>query len=163
MQWKIELYEKENGRCPVVEYITSSLEQCHDLAEKMVCINIINSIMEEEKLKNDRISGAFMIKWYHNLYMDEKVKKKQNKYIQALEKSKFTFGLYCIAFASNDKNLFDIIETNELLFEHYKRNDIYIIGLAKGKDSAIELAESLLLEVYECTGNFKIREYFKFD
>lgn len=81
----------------------------------------------------------------------------------ALEEGKFTFGLYCIAFASNEKNLFDIVETNELLFEHYKRNQIYIIGLTKGKENAVELTQNLLLEVYQNTGDFKVREYFKFE
>lgn len=103
-----------------------------------------------------------MIKWYEKIYMDEKVEKNPEKYIKCIENGKLSLGLYCITLASNDKNLFDIIETNELLFRHYKNNTIYIIGLAKGKDRAIQIVQDLILEVYQHTGGFKVREYYDF-
>lgn len=104
-----------------------------------------------------------MIKWYDNLYMDDVVQRKQKKIIQAINKEKPLFGTYCIAFASNKSNLFDIINVNELLFKHYKRNDIYIIGLAFGRDSAIEVMINMIQEIYQVSGEFDVRKYFKFN
>lgn len=104
-----------------------------------------------------------MIKWYDNLYMDDIVKRKQKKIIKEMERGKVTFEVYCIAIASNPQNLFDIINVNELLFKHYKRNDIYIIGLTFSRDSAIEITKSIIQKMYEDTGGFKVREYFKFN
>lgn len=71
-----------------------------------------------------------------------------------------TFGVYCIAFASHPSNLFDIIEANELLFPHYQKSEIKVIGLANGKQEAIELVHDMLMEVYTKTGEFNVRTYF---
>ena len=54
---------------------------------------------------------------------------------------------------------FDIMEANELLFPYY-RKDIRIVGLAKGRDEAISLVEDMIMEVYNETGAFNVREYF---
>lgn len=103
-----------------------------------------------------------MIKWYENLYMDKKVSKKPNKYIKGIEDGKLTLGLYCITLASNENNLFDIIEANELFFRHYRENILCIVGLAKGKDSALQMVQDLVMEMYHHTGEFKVKEYFIF-
>lgn len=104
-----------------------------------------------------------MIKWYDNLYVDSVIRKKQEKVKSKIEKGKLSFHVYCIAFASNGNNLFDIIDTNELLFQYYKRKDIYILGLAAGKENAFELVTNMIEEIYCNTGDFQVRNYFKFD
>lgn len=104
-----------------------------------------------------------MIKWYSNLYVDEIVAKKKKNIMKLLDKNKPTIGIYCLALSSNENNLFDIINVNELLFKHYKKNDIYIIGLAFGKDSMIEILINVIEEVYKNTGDFDMKSYFKFN
>lgn len=103
-----------------------------------------------------------MIKWYRELYLDDKVKKHKYKCMYSLEAGKLTMGLYCIAIASNSENLFDIINTNELLFQHYKRNVICIVGLAYGKDSAISLVTNIITDMYQQLGDFDTKSYFLF-
>lgn len=101
-----------------------------------------------------------MIQWTAKLYIGDKMKKKKNKAITSINNSKATFNVYCIAFASNPCNLFDIMDANELLFPHYRNSDVCIVGLAKGKAEAIELIRKMLMEVYNETGNFNVRAYF---
>ena len=101
-----------------------------------------------------------MIHWTSRLYVGEKLKKKQKKVIQSINNQKITFGVYCIAFASHPDNLFDIMDANELMFPHYRRSDICIVGLANGKDEAIGLVQDMLMEVYRETGDFKVKSYF---
>jgi len=101
-----------------------------------------------------------MILWTSRLYIGEKVKKKKDKVIASINNREATFGVYCIAFASHPSNLFDILEANELLFPHYLNSEVRIVGLAKGKQEAIELIQKMLLEVYHTTGNFDVRAYF---
>lgn len=101
-----------------------------------------------------------MIKWYGQLYTDEVLKKKKAKIMKKLEDGKVTFDIYCVALASNEENLFDIINTNELLFQHYKSNDIYIVGLAASRESAVNLVVSMIEEVYHSTGEFQMRKYY---
>jgi hypothetical protein len=101
-----------------------------------------------------------MILWSSSLYIGEKMKKKKEKVISSINNREATFGVYCIVFASHPGNLFDIMEANELLFPHYKKAEVRIVGLAKGKEEAIKLVRDMLMEVYNKTGGFNVRAYF---
>ncbi len=101
-----------------------------------------------------------MILWSSRLYVGEKMKKKKDKVVASINKSEATFGIYCIAFASHPNNLFDIMDANELLFPHYKKSQVRIIGLARGKEEAVNLVQDMLMEVYHNTGSFDVRTYF---
>lgn len=101
-----------------------------------------------------------MISWTSRLYVGEKMKKKKEKVITSINNREATFGVYCVAFASHPNNLFDIMDANELLFPHYKRSKVQIVGLARGKEEAILLVQDMLLEVYHNTGDFDVRTYF---
>lgn len=101
-----------------------------------------------------------MISWTSRLYVGEKMKKKKEKVIASINNREATFGVYCVAFASHPSNLFDIMDANELLFPHYKRSKIQIVGLARGKEEAILLVQDMLMEVYHNTGDFDVRTYF---
>lgn len=101
-----------------------------------------------------------MVHWNTRLYVGAKMKKKKEKAITSINNREATFGIYCIAFASHSSNLFDIMNVNELLFPHYKKADVCIVGLARGKEEAIGLVKDMLLEVYNETGDFKVRTYF---
>ncbi len=101
-----------------------------------------------------------MIQWASRLYIGDKLKKKADKVIASINDKNITFDVYCIAFASQPCNLFDIMNVNELLFPHYNKADIKIIGLAKGKEEAIGLVQDMLMEVYDKTGAFDVRGYF---
>jgi hypothetical protein len=101
-----------------------------------------------------------MISWTSKLYVGEKMKKRKEKVVASINNSEATFGVYCIAFASHPDNLFDILNANELLFPHYKKSEVHIIGLAHGKEEAVSLVQRMLMEVYSETGDFNVRSYF---
>lgn len=101
-----------------------------------------------------------MIQWTQTLYIGDKLKKKKDKIIASINEREATFNVYCIAFASQASNLFDIMDANELLFPHYKTADIKIVGLARGKTEAILLVQDMVLEIYKETGGFDVRNYF---
>jgi hypothetical protein len=101
-----------------------------------------------------------MVQWTSRLYVGDKMKKKKDKVVASINNKEATFGVYCIAFASHPSNLFDIMDANELLFPHYKKTDVRIVGLAKGREEAINLVQDMLMEVYNKTGEFDVRTYF---
>lgn len=102
-----------------------------------------------------------MIKWYPNLYLDSITKKREKKIKKKMEQGRRTVLYYCIALASNPKNLFDIIYTDELLFQYYRRKEIYIIGLASSRESAVYMVKDIVTELYTNTGGFDARSYFQ--
>lgn len=102
-----------------------------------------------------------MISWSNNLFLSDKINKEHVKEIKHdIENGKYTRNLYCITFASNPKNLFDIYNTKYLSFPYYQRQDLLILGLARNKKKAYKLVSKMLVEVYEKTGDFKVREFF---
>ena len=105
---------------------------------------------------------VIMIKWSNEMAVDNTIAKKLDKTRQALEKESFRLGVYCIALASNEKNLFDIVCSNELLFKHYKKNTIYIVGLACSRESAVLVLAELVEKILKERQDLKIREYFTF-
>lgn len=108
----------------------------------------------------DWLGGQGMIQWTSRIYVSESLKKNKDKAIDSINNKRMTFDIYCIAFASSPDNLFDIINANELLFPHYQKIDIKIVGLAKGKKEAIKLTQDMLMELYNLTGAFDVRGYF---
>ncbi|WMJ87909.1 hypothetical protein [Anaerocolumna sp. MB42-C2] len=102
-----------------------------------------------------------MIKWADRMYFSEDLKHtKKIKAMKSIEKGELTFEVYCITFASNSYNLFDIINANELIFPYYAKKDTYIFGLAGSKGQAKLLVKDMLMEIYNKTGDFRVREFF---
>ncbi len=102
-----------------------------------------------------------MISWSNQLYLSESISKRELKSIKKkLEKNKFFKGVYCITFASNIENLFDIYNIKQFFFPYYKKKDIHILGLAKSKKEAFELIRKMIEDIYKETDEFKVRDYF---
>lgn len=106
------------------------------------------------------LEGIRMIQWASRLFVGDKLKKRKDKAIASINNRRMTYDVYCIALASQPGNLFDIINANELLFPYYLKTDIRIVGLAKGREEAINLVQDMIMEVYRNTGAFNVRDYF---
>lgn len=102
-----------------------------------------------------------MINWHKDLYVDDNLIIDKKKIMKRIEKNKITNGVFCITIASNENNLLDIINANELLFDYYKRKSNYIVALASSRKSAIDLVALIVTDVYKKTGGYDVRRYFK--
>lgn len=100
------------------------------------------------------------MEWYRNLYLGEVAEKKKYKLYRKINKRRL-FNAYVVTLPSGDENILDIYRYMELLQKHYSKRDIFIIGLACGKDEAMELAARIIGEVYQSTGTFKVRDYIR--
>lgn len=99
--------------------------------------------------------------WHENLYVGESIVHKTNKIKWKIHHNAGQVDIYIIALASNEKNLLDIIPSWELLQKGYPKQKLYIIGLAKGYEEAVEVAVSIVDMVYKKTGGFAIKSYLK--
>ncbi|MDF2800274.1 MAG: hypothetical protein K0S61_177 [Anaerocolumna sp.] len=102
-----------------------------------------------------------MIRWADKLYLSEDLIKKKKRIIKSIENNNLNFETYVIMLASNTDNLFDIINTNELQFSYYLKKDNYILGIAGSRGLAMLLVKDMIEEIYNKTGGFLVREYFK--
>ncbi len=97
--------------------------------------------------------------WYDKLYVGESMIHKTNKVKWKIRHNAGQINIYVIALSSNPDNLLDIIPSRELLQKAYPKKNLYIVGLAKGYEEAIELAGRIVAEVYRQTGAFAVRNY----
>ena len=101
------------------------------------------------------------MKWYDDLYVGEGIIHKTNKIKWKILHNAGQIRIYVITLASNDKNLLDIIPSQELMQKGYPKKDLYVVGLAKGYDEAVEVAASIIDEVYRQTGAFEVASYLR--
>lgn len=106
------------------------------------------------------------MKWYRKLYLGDNAKDAKYKIIGKVRTGKFQMDTYLITLSNNPDNLLDIYSAKFLLQPHFKDthilDNIYVIGIAKGRDEAFQLIENIISDVYSNTGGFGLREYYKF-
>lgn len=98
------------------------------------------------------------MKWHDNLYLGETISPEAEQVIRKIKNRKLTLGVYLITFPSNPQNLLDIIPSWELIQNSYPQNELYIVGIAKGKKEAYSLVEQMIRDCYETTGQVDIKQ-----
>lgn len=102
----------------------------------------------------------WMLKWQRNFYIGEGVKEPR-KIRRKIEDGKFVPGIYLLTLSDNPANVMEIIPASMLMQRSYAGICPPVIGMAKGKDEALELVRSIIEEVYGATGSFSVSEYLK--
>lgn len=97
--------------------------------------------------------------WYDDLYVGESIVHKTKKIKWKICHNAGQINIYVITLASNSQNLLDIIPAQELMQKGYPKAGLHVVGLAKGYDEAMEVAVSIVDEVYQQTGAFEIKSY----
>lgn len=101
--------------------------------------------------------------WHENLYIGESIPKKKGKIKRLKWKIEHNAGLlniYIITLCRHGDNLLEIIPSKELLQKAYPKKGLYVVGLAKGYDEALQTAANIVVDVYQHTGRFQVEKYF---
>ena len=99
------------------------------------------------------------MKYYKYLYLADGLEKKREKIISKLENNKFQMSIHLVVLSTSKKNHFDIINSVLLLQPAYPKDDLFVVGIAKSYDDALELVEKIVGEVYDNTKDADIRGY----
>lgn len=102
-----------------------------------------------------------MVEWYNDLITDDFLTKCSDEIICNIINRKTVHSIYCICLPSNDKNLLDIINANEFKFPHYDKITTKVIGISKGKDSAVNIVKNLVENIYKSTGAYDVKGFFE--
>lgn len=97
--------------------------------------------------------------WYKYLYADESIAPKKEKIKWKIRHNAGLINTFVISLSNSDHNLLEIISTLELMQKGYPKDRMFIVGVAKGYEQALELACSIVMEIYEKTGDFNVKEY----
>lgn len=110
--------------------------------------------------------AVYCMKWYRKLYLGDNAKKARYKVLGLIRTGRFQKDTFLIMLPSNPDNLLDVVQAGYVFQPHFKKkmywNDLYVVGLAKGKAEANEVVRTIVDEVYRNTGGFNIREYLGF-
>ena len=102
------------------------------------------------------------MKWADNLYVSEKASKRREKIIRRASKNAGLLNVYFITLATNGKDLFDIFDASYLKLLSFRKQDLDVVGIAVNKADALELTIRILTDVYQQTGDVRIRDFFVF-
>jgi hypothetical protein len=101
------------------------------------------------------------MRFYDSLYVGESIKVPE-QVIRKLKKNIGQLNVYVIT-AAKGNDLLEIYHAGFLKQAYYKKNPPYIIGIANGYDEALMLVEKIVMENYEKTGNFSLKETLQVD
>ncbi len=99
------------------------------------------------------------MKWCKDIYVSDSVAHKKRKILHNLKRNKLQINVYVITLPLVEGGLMEIYPAYILLQNIYKKQDIYVIGLASDKNEAVELVSKITMDCYEKTGGFDVKKY----
>lgn len=99
------------------------------------------------------------MKYYKHLYLSEGLEKKKDKIIQKIEAGKILPGIFLVTLAPDEKNQLEIHRYILLLQPVFHREELFVVGISKDYEGALELVEEITQEVYNKTKSVDIRSY----
>ena len=96
--------------------------------------------------------------WNNRLYVGEKTVPHKKTIVKKIKKNKIQLGVYVLALPANEANVMDIYPSQVLLQEHFKKSKQLIIGIARGRDEALELMMQIITDAINETGSYKVKD-----
>jgi len=99
------------------------------------------------------------MKWHKNLWMGKDLDEKLWKIKWKINHNVGQLNIYLLTIPTNPHNQLEIIHSAMLLFKHYPKKDLYIVGIAKGYEEALSLVCQITEQTLRETHTANIREY----
>ena len=85
------------------------------------------------------------------LVTDEACRKKRNSILRKIRMNAGLIDTYLVCLSKNE-DIFDIIDCSNLKQKGYPKKELCILGIAEGKESAVELAARLVVSFSKIYG-----------
>lgn len=99
------------------------------------------------------------MKYYFNLYWSKELVGKEKEILTKLGQEKVQLNKYLIVLTENDVNHLEFFDSVLLKQKLFKRDDLFVVGIAEGYTGALELVEKITQDVYDVTKGTDIRQY----
>lgn len=113
-------------------------------------------VKEEEPEEKEKY-----MKWYPKLYIGSGAQPNAGKIIRKLKKNTIQPGIYVITLAENGQDMLDILPSVMLQQTKVREQLPMIVGLAKGKREALELARQIVQDTFDATGGCDVPGYLR--
>ena len=101
------------------------------------------------------------MKWYKDLYVSDSISHKKRKILHKLKRNKLQLNVYAIVLPLGDSGILEVYPAFVFLQKIYKKQNIFILGLASDREEAYELVEKIVMDCYKYTGHFDIKKYIE--
>lgn len=99
------------------------------------------------------------MKYYHNLYLSEGFHDKKDIIIEKLERGQIQLNKYLVVLTKSDVNHLEFFDSVLLKQNVFRKEELFLIGIADGYFGALEMVEKITQEVYDRTKGTDIRSY----
>lgn len=99
------------------------------------------------------------MRWYNQLYVGKKAKKRRFRMIQNIRSRKMQPDTYVITPAENGNNILDIYPSIVLLQPYYEEKDCLILGIAYGYREALLVARDIVDDMFQQTGGLDLQDF----
>ena len=99
------------------------------------------------------------MRYYHNLYISEKLEEKRTDIITNIANDKWQFEKYLIVLTENENNHLEFFNSVLLLQKVILKDNLFVVGIADGYQEAVEIVRMITEEVYKNTQDVDIRGY----
>lgn len=101
------------------------------------------------------------MRYFRDLYLTEKTKKKKETIIRKLEDNKIQFTVYLILCREGEKPSLEICHSWMFLQSWYPREKVKIAGLAFGYEEALQLLVDMVEDTYKSTRGADVCSYLR--
>lgn len=101
------------------------------------------------------------MKWYKGLYIGYNLLEDSKEVIKNIEKGKILFNKYVIVLPRNNYDTLEIYPSNVLNQKFYRNMDLTVVGIASGKEEALDMVNLIVMDCYNSTGNVKVKDFIE--
>ncbi|MDD3206170.1 MAG: hypothetical protein PHS74_10640 [Lachnospiraceae bacterium] len=98
------------------------------------------------------------MKFYKYLYTTEKYADKKKKICRRLRWNIGQINVHVITLAKGN-DLLEIYHCALLQQKNFRRQGIFIVGIAEGYEEAVSLSQQIISEIYQKTGDVAVKQY----
>ena len=99
------------------------------------------------------------MRWYEDIYVGYNLLEEKRKTIRQIKNGKMMLNTYVIALPSNDYDTLEIYPSNVLIQKWYRDYDMVIVGIAGGKEEALDMLQLIIMDCYNDTGSVNVKQY----
>lgn len=99
------------------------------------------------------------MRWYDDLYIGYNLLEKRDKVVKNIKKGKSMFNKYVLTLPMNDYDVLDIYPSYVLMQKWYRYSDMVVVGIAEGKEEAMDMMQLIIMDCFQDTGGLKVKEY----
>lgn len=81
------------------------------------------------------------------------------KQIRAIRRGHAFEGIYLVFVSEREGELLEIYSALRYPYKHFRKNKRTVVGIAQGYDEALNLVKTIIEDVYNSTGGFKLKDY----